>query len=194
MTSGEKRLDAAHMLGISATATPEMVDDAYMRRLGQFMDFKCASEMFSKKSLNLYDAHVRMSYPPHHQVRAEWKLLTTSQSYKLYHTGVAMFRHIQNSGYDTVTNIMTDRCIDLLGQIYTRTKILRGTLVYNLTGLGGMMIYDIASPDHGPMAGMAVYGSMIVSFIIMACAMSSCDKKHKEFSNILNGIPFCRVR
>lgn len=181
----EIRTSAAQMLALPVDASPDAVPAAYENRLKQFIDFDRGDmELLSRKTRKLYDAYVIMSQPQSRQWRAQAKLALTSETYKLYQITQAMLKIYRQNLKGPLAVWLLDDVGRILAQLYRRLAALRAMLVYELTGLGAMAVYDRVVPEHGQVVPMVVYGTMFAVAVGIGCVMDSIDKKKRELKQI----------
>ena len=185
MTNEEKRRHAAATLVVSDKATPKMVTDAYKRRLKQYWDFNDSDpQLFLRKTKELYDAYVLMSHAPNKQYIAQAKLAMRGEVYKIYQTILAQMSILRGMTDDSVAKILWDDIAKHIEQLYRRYRLFRALCIYELSGLGGMFVFDHIKPEHDLWIPMAVYGSMLVAGFALGFVMDSIDKKKNQIISL----------
>lgn len=177
MAETDKRMDAAHMLAVPYNATPNMVRVAYKNRVLQRLYFNNADNDDIKK---LYNARVRMEFAPNRQWLAQLKLAFTSSDDKHCCTLRIILKDKRRMAHDIVEKSVLDDTLKTLASYKCRYNIMRAICVYELTGLGAMMVYDNVCPEHGVIVPSIVYGSMLIMGGALGFVMDSLDKKRKE--------------
>lgn len=185
MTNEEKRRNAAATLVVPDNATPEMVADAYKHRLKQYLDFSDSDpQLFLRKINELYDAHVLMSHAPNKQYIAHAKLKMRGDFYKMYQTILAQVSVLRSVTDDSTAKILLDSIAKQTEQLCRRYRLFRALCMYELSGLGGMFVFDRVKPEHDLWIPMAVYGSMLVAGLALGFVMDSMDKKKNQIMGL----------
>lgn len=180
-----QRADAAYNLVVPYDAKPSVVQDAYERRVMQHYNFSGADqESYLCGFDRLYDDKTRMSYPTNCQWLANLKLSATPKSHKAYKNFKTILQVQHREEQDIVAKKILSMYISEFSKLYRKYNALHATLVYELTGLGGMMIYNSVQPNPNMIVSLSVYGSMIAVGIAMGLLMDSVEKSKTNIEAI----------
>lgn len=186
----DKRKDAAHTLVVPYDATPDMVNQAYERRMHQRFSLQNDDyDAYVRGIENLYDARIRMKISADNQWLAQLRLMATSRVDKMNYALMAVLKLARRDAKSPLSQVVIDDLIKTVPRLYRKYNILRGIVAYEFGGLGGMMVYDHVSPEHGPIVPMIAYGSMLVAAFAMAWVMDSIERDKTRiaaFSKLLS--------
>jgi len=179
----EKRQDAAHTLVVPYDATPEMVNQAYVRRLSQRFQLQNIDiDSYSRGNEKLYDARVRMSEPDDKQWRAQLRLMVTTQIDKMTDVLMIMMSNLRRNSKSVLSQVLIDDLMVEIPKMRRKYNVFRSVCAYEICGLLGMMVYDHVDPHHSPFVSMAVYGSMFAGAIGIGMLRDSLDRSITKVS------------
>lgn len=183
MNLNEKRKDAAHTLVVPYDATPEMVNQAYERRLTKRFHLQNIDEQsFHRGNAELYDARIRMSLPNKKQWLAQLRLMATSSSDKMIDMLMVMLRVMQRDSKSNFNKMLIDELFIDIPKMQRKYNILRGVYAYEITGLLSMMVYNQVKPHHNPITGLIVYGSMLIGGFAIGFIQDSINRSATKIS------------
>lgn len=173
----DKRKDAAHTLVVPYDATPDMVNQAYERRLQQRFGLQNEDKAAYARGIeNLYDARIRMKTPANKQWIAQMRLMAVSNVDKMLDALMVMLVLARRDAKSTMSQIFIDDLMRIVPKLRRKYNLFRGVIAYELTGLGSMMVYNNVVPNHGHILPMIVYGSMIGGGFAMGMLMDSMNR------------------
>ncbi len=183
MNLSEKRQDAAHTLVVPYDATPEMVNQAYIRRLTQrFRLQNIDKDSYMRGNEQLYDARVRMETPADKQWRAQLRLMATTKVDKMTDILIVLISMMRRDSKSGFTQILIDDLMVEIPKLRRKYNMFRGICAYEIGGALGMVAYDLIQYPHNPIVGMVVYGSMFVGALSMAFLRDSMQRSITKVS------------
>ncbi|MCM1441888.1 MAG: hypothetical protein NC131_22155, partial [Roseburia sp.] len=188
------RMDAAHTLVVPYDATPDMVNQAYERRLAQRFGLQNEDKASYVRGIeNLYDARVRMKTPVNKQWRAQLRLMAVSNVDKMLDAMMTMLIMARRDSKSINSQVLVDELMQTVPQLRRRYNMFRGLIAYELTGLGAMMVYNNVVPNHGPIIPMVAYGTMILGGFAIGSLMDSMERDKIKIAALTKLLSFDKV-
>ncbi len=179
----EKRQDAAHTLVVPYDATPEMVNQAYVRRLTQrFQLQNIDKDSYMRGNEQLYDARVRMATPANKQWCAQLRLMATTKVDKMTDILMVMISMMRRDTKSILCHVLIDDLMVEIQKMHRKYNVFRGICAYEIGGMLGMFTYDLANSHHSPVVGLVVYGSMFVGAIGIGLLRDSMQRSATKIS------------
>lgn len=183
MNLSEKRKDAANTLVVPYDATPEMVNQAYERRLTQRFHLQnIDKDSYMRGNEELYDARVRMNMTPNKQWIAQLRLMATSHSDKMIDILLVILDALRRDSKSTFSKILIDDLMVDIPKMHRKYSILRGVYTYEIGGLLSMMAYNNIKPQHDPIVPLVVYGSLLVGAFSIGFLKDSINRSLVKIS------------
>ncbi len=190
----DKRKDAAHTLVVPYDATPDMVNQAYNRRLHQRFNLQNDDyDSYVRGIEGLYDARIRMKTSVDKQWAAQLRLMATSKIDKMLYALMAMLALARRDAQSLMSQVYINDLMKIVPQLRRKYNVFRGLVAYELAGLGGMMVYDRVSPDHGPIVPISVYGSMLIAGFAMGWIMDSMERDKTQITVLSKLLAFDKL-
>lgn len=194
MKLSEKRMDAAHTLVVPYDATPDMVNQAYEKRLRQRFGLQNEDRATYKRGLeNLYDARVRMKTPANKQWIAQLRLMATSNVDKMLDALMAMLVLARRDSKTAHSQVLIDELMQIVPQMRRKYNLFRGVVAYELGGLGAMMAYNASVPNHGPIVPIITYGTMIIGGFVIGAMRDSLEQDKIKLAALTKLLSFDKM-
>ncbi len=186
MKISEDRQNVAHILVVPYDATPEIVNQAYRRRLEQRMGVDDIDDRsFLRGNIDLYDAKSMMQYPPSRQWYGYLKTKYTPTCYKNMDLMLDMLDIIRNKNSDIVNDVLLRQIVSKTQKLKRKYNLFHATLGYELAGLGGI-VYNCVNQNHNTIVPLVLYSSMLAAAVVMAYTKGSINKTFRDLSVWMN--------
>lgn len=176
MTDLDKRNDAANLLCISRDATPETVNQAYMTRFEQMLNF---DTLRTESERQLYDARLRMLHPENRQWLATLKLLLIGKNVKDNHSFQTLLKIIRSNVKDSGVEFLLDEVGYLAEKLSRKVNLIKILCAYEIVATLGVGAVKNATLI------IALLFSQLGAGIILGFTMAEADKCERELKAVM---------